>query len=394
MSREQDAAATRPSHPFLSCLPGGHGGRRRGLLAGALTALCSAVLLVFGVPSANAITLAPVSLPADEAPHPTSSMEWWYFTGHLSGKDLFGKSHQYGFELTMIRMDALASEPTDAIYNAHLAITDLTRGTFTGNEDTYSLQADNIPSGGGFSNTVGLLHMDGKNGVDHLSGSFADLSYSSISLTLSQSQPAALHGDAGIIPYGPFGTSGYYSETNLKVSGTLWDHAVPVTVTGTAWQDHQWGDFTAGPGGWVWFSVQLTNNTQYMLYFIHDSTGRITQVVGTRVNADGTTTNLDPSALAFTPQGSWTSPHTGVTYQEGWNITVPGGALTVTPLQADQELYSSIVPQGAYWEGDSSVTGAVNGDTVTGQAYAEQTPSITLPTRGAVWSGILTALGL
>ena len=43
-----------------------------------------------------------------------------------------------------------------------------------------------------------------------------------------------------------------------------------MTVTGTAWLDHQWGNWTPGQGGWEWYSLQLSNNTQYMLYFIRD----------------------------------------------------------------------------------------------------------------------------
>lgn len=161
-------------------------------------------------------------------------MEWWYFTGHLQGKDIFGKSHEYGFEMTMIRMDALGTEPVSAIWNGHIAISDITRQTFKQDEATYSLQPDVVPAGGGFNNTVGLYHMDGKNGVNHLSGGFADLGYAGINLTLRQTQPAVLHGNAGVIPYAPFGQSGYYSQTNLKASGTLLDHGVLVNVTGTA----------------------------------------------------------------------------------------------------------------------------------------------------------------
>lgn len=349
-------------------------------------------LFLASAPGASAVTLGPVSLPADESPHRDASMEWWYFTGHLEGRDVFGRFHEYGFELTMIRMDALATEPLAAIYNGHLAISDITRGTFTQTEAIYSLQPDVVPSGGGFDNTVGPLHMDGRNGVDHLSGGFADLSYAGISLTLTQSAPAALHGDAGVIPYGPFGESGYYSQTNLAARGRLFDHGVLVNVTGIAWQDHQWGDFTAGPGGWEWFSIQLSNNTQYMLYFIHDADNRLVETVGTRVNADGTTTNL--TSVSRTPLGSWTSPHTGITYQQNWSIGVPGGTLTVTAQLADQELWNPLVPQGSYWEGSSTVTGTVNGQAVTGKAYAELTPHIELPTRGSVWDGIRAALNL
>ena len=37
-------------------------------------------------------------------------------------------------------------------------------------------------------------------------------------------------------------------------------------VTGTAWFDHQWGDFIAvGGGGWDWFAINLDDGTDLML---------------------------------------------------------------------------------------------------------------------------------
>ncbi|CUU55121.1 Predicted secreted hydrolase [Parafrankia irregularis] len=356
-------------------------------------AMCTPLLLLVAAPSASA-TMAPVSLPIDEAAHPDTTMEWWYFTGHLQGTDVFGKKHEYGFEVTHIRLDALATEPVAAAYNGHLAISDITRGTFTQNMSMVGLQPDVVPSGGGFNNTVGTTHMDGKNGVNHLFAGFSDLSYSSINLTLTQSTPTALHGDAGVIPYGPFGESAYYSQTNLKVKGTLWDHGVLVNVTGIAWQDHQWGDFAPGTGGWDWFAIQLSNNTQYMLYFIKDENEQIVETVGTLVKADGSTVKLNPTQVSETPLGTWTSPHTGYTYDSKWTVTVPGGTLTITPKLLDQELSISGLSNGSYWEGASSVTGTINGQAVTGQSYVELTPTYTMFQRGFVFDLIKDALGL
>jgi hypothetical protein len=108
---------------------------------------------------------------------------------------------------------------------------------------------------------------------------------------------------------------------------------VPVSVTGTAWQDHQWGNF-AGTGGWTWFSLQLSNGTQYMLFFLHNAAGAIAAEVGTLINADGSTVNIDPCAMNQTPLGTWTSPNAGITYPQNWTVTVPGGQLTVTALEA------------------------------------------------------------
>jgi predicted secreted hydrolase len=82
--------------------------------------------------------------------------------------------------------------------------------------------------------------------------------------------------------------------------------------------------------------------------------------------------------MSQTPLSTWTSPNTKITYPQNWTVTVPGGQLTVTALEANQELYVPFVDTG-YWEGDSSVTGTIGGAAVTGQAYVEITPTYTLP---------------
>jgi predicted secreted hydrolase len=130
-----------------------------------------------------------------------------------------------------------------------------------------------------------------------------------------------------VIPYGPFGTSKYYSWTSLLSTGTIIDHGDPVSVIGISWIDHQWGNFDFASGaGWDWFSMQLSNGQQYMLYFIRNFAGAIVQTIGTRVEPNGETTNLASSTFAEHATGSWTSPAPGITYSSGWNVEVPLGA--------------------------------------------------------------------
>lgn len=353
---------------------------RRWQVPGIAVAVLAALFALLGmganVPAARAASTA-VSLPADEAPHPSSSTEWWYFTGHLTGKDISGKAHSYGFEVTFVRTNVLNLEPAVAVYNGQFAVTDLTRGAFDKDTLNDAVQPDVIPPNGGYDNTITAWNMHGINGKNHLTA--FDTSYG-LDLELDQSTPAALHGDGGLIPYGPFGTSYYYSETDLKVSGTVDDHGLLVSVTGLAWQDHQWGNFT-GPGGWTWFALQLSNGTQYMLYFIKDASGNLVKTVATKVNADGATEAVQASEQ---PLGSWTSPSTGITYEQNWLVTLPEGQLTATALEANQEVTNLSVQN--YWEGDSSVTGTMDSQPVTGQSYVEVQPAFTLPQPGDIGS--------
>jgi predicted secreted hydrolase len=351
--------------------------RARRLAQLLLVPLTVAALLASGPAHA---TTAAVTLPQDESPHPSTVMEWWYFNGHLTGVDPSGKVHQYGFLLSFIRINAQNTEPASALYNGQFAITDLTRGTYEADMSEYAQQPDVLPPGGGYDNTVNGWNMHGINGQNTLTAAFKDGNYG-MSLSAGQSTPAALHGNGGLIPYGPFGQSYYYSETALHASGTVMDHGVPVKVTGIAWQDHQWGNFAPGTGGWTWFSMQLLNGTQYMLYFIHDATGKIAQIVGTEIYPNGSTVNLNPSQISETPLGSWTSPVTHVTYPQNWQVTVPDGSFTVLAQQADQEP-TTLTPQGTptgYWEGSSTVFGVQNGLPAAGLDYTEITPNFTAP---------------
>jgi predicted secreted hydrolase len=330
-------------------------------------AVFSVVMLSVAVYSTKADDTEPaVHIPQDEAPHHDVT-EWWYFSGHLRGFDISGKPHSYGYELVFFQFN-FPNQP-QPIYQGNLAVTDLTGGSFHYEQ---KIIAQPIPDEKNrFSLKISPWSMEGSSGADSLAAQFTDGSYG-IRLFQTSLQPVVLHGHNGLIPYGPFGTSFYYSWTNLWTFGTVLDHGVPVAVIGDSWMDHQWYNPLA-LGGWTWFSVQLSNNTQYMLYFIRDGQNRLAQVVATQVK-NGRTVHLPPSSVSETPIGSWTSPVTGITYPSGWKVTVPDGVLNITPLQKDQELVVAATLAGAYWEGDSTVSGVIDGLPVRGVSYAEVAP--------------------
>jgi predicted secreted hydrolase len=186
-------------------------------------------------------------------------------------------------------------------------------------------------------------------------------------LVLRDEKPPALH-HGGYITYPPEGGSYYYSRTRLSVNGALNDEP----VGGIGWMDHQWGNFViATRGGWDWYSLQLDDDTELMLYVVRDASGSTTAVYGSYVGADGSVADIAPGSVVSEPTGSWVSPHTGATYPSGWRLTLPDGRqLVLTPQLQDQELYFPDAPGAAlaYWEG--SVT--ISGDTA-GQGYVELT---------------------
>ena len=343
-----------------------------------LAATAAVVLALVGVgpgPAAASLGGGPrvvqdgVQLPKDEAPHQEPE-EWWYYTGHLTGTDPAGKVRSYGFEYTTFQLLDAAPEP---VYFGNVAITDLTTGTFTYGFEMDSYPVPNTPNR--FALHTGDWTMSGGSGRSTLHAAIPGYTFD---LKTQTSALPVLHGDKGVIPYGPLGSSKYYSWTSLLTSGTIVDHGVTVKVTGLSWFDHQWGAFDFSTGaGWDWHSIQLTNGRQYMLYFIRDSSGAIVESLGTQVDQAGTkVTRLNPATFSETVTGSWTSPATGITYSSGWKLNVPGGSLTITPRQVDQEVDLTATPQGnAYWEGDVTVRGVLNGAPVTGAGYTEINPT-------------------
>jgi predicted secreted hydrolase len=326
---------------------------------------CVAVAAVSlgGIAARASASTAGVRLPQDEAPH-HDPVEWWYFSGHLQGTDPAGHVHRYGFEYVTFQFLGITPKP---LYFGDLSVTDLTRQVFryAGREDSYPVPATRDS----FALHTGGWSMSGGSGRDVLD---AGLPGYSLDLKLATTEPAVLHGDDGVIPYGPFGSSYYYSWTSLLTSGLVIDHGVPVRVTGLSWMDHQWGSFNLANGaGWDWFSMQLSGGRQYMLYFIRDKSGRIVQALGTQVGPGGRVTHLTAASVAERATGSWTSPATGITYGSGWQVTVPGGQLTITPDLLDQEVDLVSTQMLAYWEGDVSIRGQLDGSPVSGVGYTE-----------------------
>jgi len=320
------------------------------------------------VPVASPTTAPPIVFPRDAGPHDALT-EWWYYTGHLrSDRD----GSLYGFEFTVFQAQRQGA-PTG--YAAHFAVSDIGGQRFS--HQAHVAQTDS-PAGFPLDVNGWTLNSDGAGdtiAADMKAGPGADPPFG-LQLRLVDEKPPALH-HGGYIDYPVAGGSYYYSRTRLSVTGVLRQAAQETSVSGVAWMDHQWGNFVVGGvGGWDWYSLQLDDRTELMLYVLRAPTGATSAVYGTQVLADGSTQDLGPDSVRAEATGRWTSPHTGGLYPSGWELTLPGGAhLELRPQLQDQELF---FPRGgdqapapgavAYWEGAVAVTGDR-----TGVGYVELT---------------------
>ena len=348
--------------------------------------LSEAPLVVRTAPSPTPASHPPVRFPADEAPHDVLA-EWWYYTGHLHDES----GAYFGFELVFFR-GVRGDRPPG--YAAHFAVTDVERSRFTYDQrqDVALREAARpeaagsgqrppgvvalLPVGGGFDLQLGGWSMRGLNGRDALR---AELPGYALELQLSARKPPALHLGAppvfpGLISFGPAGYSYYYSRTHMEAAGTLTLAGRPRSVTGTAWMDHQWGDFLVlGGGGWDWFAVSLDDERELTLSLIRDEGGQTVVQYGTLVTAAGEARHIPPGAFTLAATAQWRSARTRVTYPAGWRIGVPGEDLdvTLTPVLSDQELDTRASTGVIYWEGAVAVHDA-HGAPV-GKGYVELT---------------------
>jgi len=326
----------------------------------------------------------PVSLPADDAPHDRLT-EWWYYTGHLKTDD----GRRFGFEFVIFRAERGGFPVTWA---SHLAITDEGGNAFHYAQRTeigpqvdglalkpieFQLAIAGEPGqapwtmSGGAGNDV--IHGDLSSDEAKSTGGGGGVG---LDVRLVSTKPAALHNTIGWIDFGAGGSSYYYSRTAMGARGTLTIDGTKLDVTGTAWFDHQWGDFIAvGGGGWDWFAVNLADATDLTLSLVRNADGTYPLVYGTLVGADGTTRHLPREAFTVEVTRRWTSPATGADYPAGWRVSIPGDGLVIdlTPTVAAQELDTRATTGVVYWEGSQRVATTRDGRPLGGEAYVELT---------------------
>ncbi|MFN3649179.1 MAG: lipocalin-like domain-containing protein [Armatimonadota bacterium] len=334
-------------------------------------------------PSKYRLALPPYQFqfPRDHAAHPEYQTEWWYYTGHLRQGD-----RKLGYELTFFqvgidpaRRSSRSAWALHTLYFAHFALTDENGKRFHLAEtigrpalgmagaatDRYHVWIDDW--------SARLVSDD----THHLRASGDGYS---IDLRLTERKPPVVHGFNGVSQKaaGAGRASHYYSMTRLETSGTLTLGEERIPVTGVSWMDHEFGSnqLTEEQLGWDWFSLQLDNNRELMLYVLRRKDGSLEPYSsGTMVHADGTWKHLPLQAYRIDATGQWKSPRTGAVYPAGWRVEVPGEklSLTVTPTVADQEVMTEGTAGVVYWEGSVEVAGQDQGRPVTGVGYVELT---------------------
>jgi predicted secreted hydrolase len=314
-------------------------------------------------------TPAPVLFPEDELAH-DSRLEWWYHSGHLVSES----GRKFGFHFVIFKADDGLGEPNLV---AQLGLLDVE----TGEHFDLSRAEAGIRSPDANSAMVAMsLGIAGWNyAVSPNAGSQsfnAKTASVSLSLQLEATAPVMLHNEIGWIPT-KTGATYYYSWPRQQASGELTINGETLRVTGSAWFDHQWGDFfvLSKPAGWQWFAIQLDDGGSLMITEARGIDGNIAETYGTYMSPDGEVKTLlgDTDGIDIRTTGEWTSPANGATYPSGWTIKIESLAmdLALNPIAKNQEVQGGLPAASTYWEGKVTVEGTQHGSPISADAYVE-----------------------
>ncbi len=326
--------------------------------------------------------------PRDHGAHPGYRTEWWYYTGNLSAAD----GRRFGFQLTFFRRQTSPAEArrqwpdpssawrTQQIYLAHAALTDIAGKQHVMAEKISREalgMAGAVREGG--ATRIFLHDWAAVIGPETHALRMADPAFR-LDLTLVPTKGPVAHGERGYSRKGdrPEHASCYYSFPRLAARGRVAVGGQEHVVTGTAWMDHEFSTAPLANGitGWDWFSIQLDNGQELMLFRLRRAGGELHPASsGTLIGPDGTAQYLAREEIRTRPTRRWTSPQTGAAYPVAWEIVLPGEALVLQATAAldDQEMITTGSTGVTYWEGSLTVQGRDGELPVQGRGYLEMT---------------------
>ena len=327
------------------------------------------------------------NFPSEHRSHPNFKIEWWYFSGNV--KDASG--NKYSFMLTFFRR-GLRLEKTSEVNRSRWALNNLYFSHFS----VYSAKKNKHY----FSEKIsrGALGQAGastekfKVWIDDWKAEIADRNQPNkilifakkdklyLDFELEPQKNPVIHGTNGISQKssGVGQASHYYSFTRLKVNGSLSIEGKRITVNGSAWMDHEFGSNQLGKEqiGWDWFSIQLSNNTELMLYLMRNKSGSYDLTSsGSLIASDGSVIHLSLNDFKIKNKRFWKSKKSKALYPVEWVIEVPkyNINLNIKALHEKQELDTAKSTQIIYWEGGINVEGLSQGISVNGVGFVEMT---------------------
>jgi len=328
------------------------------------------------------------SFPSDHGAHPGYRTEWWYYTGNLTAVT----GERFGFQLTFFRRQLRPSdargdwpEPasawrTNQIYLAHAALTDISARRHVMAEKV-SREGLGMAGAAQDEKAVRVFLHDWETVISPAGHTLRmrDPKFT-LELDLIPTKGPIAHGVDGYSRKGslPEQASCYYSFPRLQAHGRIGMGETVYNVNGSAWMDHEFSTAPLAEGvtGWDWFSLQLDDQRELMIYLLRLDSGEVHPASsGTLIGTGGQAVHLSRADFQARVTRRWTSPATGTIYPLGWELALHGHGLqlVLTASLDDQEMITTGSTGVTYWEGSLSVNGFAGGVPVAGQGYMELT---------------------
>lgn len=325
-----------------------------------------------------------ISFPVDEGRHNAEPVEWWYTSGHITT----ATNKEYSFMLTYFYYPVSYS-----IFNFQgfriLNITDESNGTFY--QDTQPLNYTTMSTTG---LNIGTVLASGpeffRNKVDGGSNPLPfqyEVSASSANVSLSMDlttnkRPLILDGD-GYFDQGLSNYTYYYSQTDNTIAGSLTVNGTTEAITGTAWIDRQYGDFNPFTGeNYEWFSLKLSNGNDINLWNIFTAANTIPDDPKYKIMAAyvDESTQYTISDFKIERLEYFKTPDNLKSYAKKWRLTsvLKNIDVIITANHTTSEVNITQL-NFRFFEGSVSVSGTIDGVTVTGKGFAELLHNYTNP---------------
>jgi len=310
----------------------------------------------------------PYSFPRDNFNHPEFQTEWWYYTGNLRTST----GRRFGFELTFFRQGVDLSN----LDGGHFLYAERLNRSGAGIAGADQEQA-RVWNGNWQAQWKLDPRAPGGMASQRLQAVAARFSFD---LTMKTSKPPVIHGENGISQKveGLGRASHYISFTRLKTNGVIVIDGQRWNVEGESWMDHEFftHQLAANQSGWDWFSLQLSDGSEIMLFQLRRKDGTLDPFsAGTYIDPRGRSMHLSAKDFSLTPGKIWASPNSGGRYPIEWSIRVPALDLDaqLTTRLPQQELAGKTRSAPTYWEGSIQVSASKKGQPLQGLGYLEMT---------------------
>lgn len=179
-------------------------------------------------------------------------------------------------------------------------------------------------------------------------------------------------GDSGVISLWD-SSSFYYSIPRMTMTGKETGKNGVRKISGSAWLDHQWGNFILGKDSYTWFSINLDNGSDCMIWKLAGRGRAYFNIFAkdayrSRIRKKGWFEGAGDAEII--PIALKRCSGSGKTYPYGWRVTSDSleADILILPQYSDFEF-----DEGSLYQGRCTVEGILKGSRVKGVCQMEIT---------------------